>query len=155
SAPSFTTESRPTVVVTGHFNADPSLDLAILNRDTSDLSIYLGGHGSFTELVARDPQGRPLQLSAGNHPTGLTASDVNGDGKTDLLVGNDFGDVLALLGNGDGTFQAYQRADRHMALAVADLNGDGKDDFIFGNEALDRVTVEYGQTDQRFVQDRQ
>src|SRR5262249_8785433 len=34
------------------------------------------------------------------------------------------------------------------------LNGDGIDDFVFGNQALDRVTVQYGETKQRFVQDR-
>jgi hypothetical protein len=155
SARNFTTGSRPSVVVRGHFNGDAFPDLAILNQDSGDLSIFLGdGHGGFTEVVARDAQGRPVPLSAGNRPTGLSVADVNSDGKLDLLVGNDFGDVLTLLGNGDGSFQPYQRADRHMALAVADLNGDGRDDFIFGNEALDRVTVEYGQTAQRFVQDR-
>src|SRR5262249_44724505 len=150
------TGSHPTVAVTGHFNADPYLDLAILNEGSGDLSIFLGdGHGCFTELVARDAHGRPLRLSAGNLPTGLAVADANGDGRLDLLVGNESGDVLTLLGNGDGSFQPYRRTDGHMALAVADLNGDGTDDFAFANEALDRVTVQYGQTGQQFVQGRQ
>jgi hypothetical protein len=155
SAPSFTTGSRPTIAVTGHFNADPYLDLAILNQDSGDLSIFLGdGHGGFAEMVARDAQGKRLPLSAGNRPTGLSVADVNGDGRTDLVVGNDFGDVLTLLGNGDGSFQPYQRADRHVALAVADLNGDGTDDLVFGNESLDRVTVQFSRPGEQFVQDR-
>src|SRR5262249_51885822 len=40
SARNFTTGSRPTVAVAGHFNADPFLDLAILNQDSGDLSIF-------------------------------------------------------------------------------------------------------------------
>ena len=80
------------------------------------MSIYLGnGHGGF---------GKPTIYDIGPDPTGLTVADVNGDGMPDLLVGNDFGDVLVLLGNGDGTFQPYRRPTA-IALAVADLNGDG------------------------------
>src|SRR5262249_31030218 len=89
SALNFTTGSRPSVVVSGHFNGDAFPDLAILNQDSGDLSIYLGGHGGFTEVVVRDAQGRRVPLSAGNRPRGLSVADVNDDGKLDLLVGND------------------------------------------------------------------
>lgn len=143
----FATGLGPTVVVTGRFNDDAHLDVAILNEDSADLSIFLGdGASGFTG------KGR---IDAGNLPTGLAVHDVNADGRLDLLVGNEFGDLLTLLGNGDGTFQPYQRASRHIALAVADLNDDGLDDFIFGNEALDRISVQYSQPGQSFAQDRQ
>ena len=100
------------------------------------VSVYLGnGHGGF---------GKPTTYSTGPNPTGLTVADVNGDGIPDLLVGNTFGDVLVLLGDGDGTFQPYRTTDQQIALAVADLRGNGEKDIIFTDQALDRVTVQYG-----------
>jgi hypothetical protein len=151
----FATGIQPTIVAVGRFNSDLYLDLAVFNQGSDDISIFLGdGSGGFAEKVARDASGNKLPINAGNLPTGLAVHDVNGDGRLDLLIGNEFGDVLTLLGNGDGTFQPYQRADRNIALAVADLNGDGKPDFLFANEALDRVSVQYSQAGQRFTQDR-
>src|SRR5205807_9603371 len=134
------------VVVAGRLNNDPYLDLAVLNEDSATVSVFLGdGHGGFAEQP---------RLAAGNDPTGLAFHDINGDGQLDLLVGNEFGDLLTLLGNGDGTFQPYQRAGRNMALAVVDLNGDGQADFVFADEALDRVSVSYGGAPPAVLQDR-
>ena len=49
-------------------------------------------------------------------------SDINGDGIADLLVSNNQGDLLIILGNGNGTFKPYQRADQTVSLAVGDFN---------------------------------
>jgi len=122
------------VVRVAVLNGDGIPDLVLLGP--KGVSIALGdGQGGFRELPTID---------VGPNATGLSVADVNGDGKPDLLVGNTYGDVLVLLGNGDGTFQPYRTVDQQITLAVADLRGDGQKDVIYADQALDRVTVQYG-----------
>jgi hypothetical protein len=145
-AATFPTGAGAVAAVTGDFNGDGHPDLAVLNEDDADLWVYLGdGAGGFRHTAT---------LSAGNAPTGLALRDATGDGRLDLLVGNAFGDVLTLAGNGDGTFQPYRRATREVTLAVADLNGDGRPDFVLADQGLDRVAVRYSTPQQTFAQDR-
>ncbi|MBI1916718.1 MAG: VCBS repeat-containing protein, partial [Planctomycetes bacterium] len=142
----------PALVVAGQFNDDngdkkidarDNADLAFLNESGETVSIFLGdGHGGFTEKVARDASGNIVPLRSGNSPTGLSVADVNGDGRLDLQVGNAFGDVLTLLGNGDGTFQPARRANSDVLLATGDFNGDGVADALVANAARDQVSVQ-------------
>jgi hypothetical protein len=94
----------------------------------------------------------PFTIAAGPEPIGLTVADINHDGKPDLLVGNAYGDLLVLLGNGDGTFRPYRNADQNVALAVLP-NGSSMPDFIYADQGLDQVVVDYGGGQTRVVSD--
>ena len=75
----------------------------------SGVTVYRGdGKGGFLP--------DPFTISAGPDPTGLTVADINHDGELDLLVSNAHGDLLVLLGNGDGTFQPYYKADQERGV---------------------------------------
>jgi hypothetical protein len=153
---SFATGLDPVAMVSADFNCDGIPDLAVLNKGSGDLTILLGnGQGGFTEQLSTDLNGRLGRPSAGNNPTGLATADINGDGRVELLVSNPEGDVLTLVGNGDGTFEPYRRLDRHVALAVGDDNGDGQPEFVLADQARDQVTVEYAGPGTGWLQDRQ
>lgn len=85
-------------------------------------------------------QATPLFKPASVYSSGgLTAGsvavgDLNRDGKPDLVVSDQGGQVGLLLGNGDGTFQTVKIIASGLvfpwSVIVADLNGDGKLDVV-------------------------
>ena len=126
------------VVRVADFTGNGVADLAVLTAE--GVSIYLGdGKGGFLP---------PVTYKAGTDPTGLTVADLLGNGQLDLLVGNAYGDVLILVGNGDGTFRPFEPVKSAIALAVADLTGNGVPDFVFADQSLNQVSVVYGTTGQ-------
>ena len=80
--------------------------------------------------------------------------DFNGDGKSDLVVANQYSsNVSILLGNGDGTFAAavnYAAADP-LSVAVGDFNGDGKSDLAVANSGSNTVSILLGNGDGTFA----
>jgi len=89
----------PQSIVAADFNGDGHLDLAVANYAGS-ISVLLGSANGTFQPAVRYAGGK---LSA----TYLAWTDLNADGKLDLVVADQFGNGVAFLfGNGDGTFQA-------------------------------------------------
>jgi hypothetical protein len=139
------TGSASTLIRTGQFDgAATPLDVAVLNPDEQTITIFLGqGDGSFD---------KGFTTTAGTEPTGFSVGDVNNDGRLDLMVGNELGDLLILLGQSDGSFAPQRPDGSSIPLAISDLNGDGRDDFVFANELSDEVSVQFGGTAPAFFQ---
>ena len=136
-AQSATSNWAPTLA-TGDFNEDGKRDIAVNNG--ASITIWLGrGDGTF-DLG---------KTYASNDSVGyLTASDIDGDGHTDLYVGlanggffggDQFGvnHGYVLMGRGDGSFAGAPVVPFvYTGHNLVDLNGDGKLDGIGVNSDL-------------------
>jgi hypothetical protein len=144
----------PAFYVAGAFRAN-SIAIADLNGDgkpdvvvakqciewtcsTGTIGVLLGnGDGTLQNVVDYS--------SGGQYAYSVAVADVNGDGKPDVLIGNECasssscgnGVLGVLLGNGDGSLRSavtYPSGGQYaVSLAVADVNRDGKQDAILGN----------------------
>jgi len=148
-AVSYAVGKGPYSVVTGDFNGDGTLDLAVANVQDHSVSILLGnGDGTFQTHVDYPA----ITSGAGALDVAdLAVGDFNGDGKLDLAVTNPSTDQVSILfGNGDGTFQApisYSTGapgSHPIAVAVADFNNDGKLDLAVTNLNVETVAILLG-----------
>ena len=122
-------------IVSGDFDGDGILDIAVAENGANVVSVLIGGgvngggNGSFVSKVS---------YAVGTAPVGLAAGHFNGDGVLDLAVAESgSSSVGVLLGItrseqlGDGTFAPvvhYATIAGPQAVVVSDFNGDGPAD---------------------------
>jgi hypothetical protein len=133
----------PSDGIIADLDGDHRNDIVVANYDSQSLSVFLN-KGSLT-FTASD-------VVLDRRPTGVTAADINGDGKLDLITSMITGcapgkcldatftaaDGFAytLTGKGDGTFNlpaTYAVARGASGVAVADFTRDGILDIATGN----------------------
>jgi len=124
-----------TGICTADFNGDGWLDIAISNRGTDNVCVFVGdGAGDFELLSCVD-------IGSTNTPRYVVAGDLDGDGDIDAATSNwngafddDYpgGSVSILLNDGFGFLTVF---DEHLfyrasCIDIADLNEDGHLDLV-------------------------
>jgi hypothetical protein len=134
-------------IVVGDFNGDGKLDVV-----TATPAFYFGGGTVFVLPGNGDGTLRaPTAVAQGSGS--LTAADLNGDGRPDLVVTNGAASLTVFLGNGNGTFrpgQSFATGSRPAAVAGGDFNHDGKMDIVTANGGSGDVSLLLGNGDGTF-----
>lgn len=160
----------PVDVITGDFNGDGHLDLAVLHAQ-ADRAFYVTtflnrpqfsapGATSPGSFVMRSPLAFDCPADAGGTlsrctPQTLTAGDFDADGRVDLMIAVNSPPRLYLLaGLGDGGFDlaglmSVGGGQSLGALAVADVTGDGVADVVVTDVGSNTVTVLRAEVPQR------
>jgi hypothetical protein len=143
----FATANSPCYVAGGDLNGDGLPDLAVVNTLDDNVSVFL----STTCPGSATPIFRPRRdFPAGNNPCAVSISDVNGDGKLDLVVVNHHSTSVSVLLNttppGDliASFALptdYTSGNQPWAIAIHDFNCDGKTDLAVANRTGNSVSI--------------
>ena len=137
------------------FNGDDKLDIAFVDRENLDIVVLCGnGDGTFgSEIIGLENDWHLAEAVE------VRAADFNNDKQLDLVVLELlFGDVIVLLGNGNGTFRqnpmVLSSNRRSSALVVADLNEDALLDIIVPHPMSNEISVFLGEGNDSFESPR-
>ena len=145
----FVTGTTPRSAVINDIDGDGKPDLVVLNEGSNNVSVFrntaVSGSITAASFAAR------ADFATGTDPYTVVTGDLDGDGKTDILVNNHGSNSLSVLRNTavPGSITASSLAPRvdyatgtdpYMAI-IADADGDGKPDLLAVNSSANTLSV--------------
>ncbi len=138
----YTTSSAPFRLTVGDIDGDGKLDIAVPNMNSPYLSLYRNtsttGSISFT----------PVVLTLVNGMSSLALADIDGDGRTDIVIAQRFYDRVEVLRNtgSPGVFSfdnavTFTTPDDPYDVSVGDMDGDGRPDLAVANNGDASISV--------------
>ena len=125
-----------TTVTSVDVHGDGRDDLIVTDANNSIYLMAGKSDGKFNPSV---------KYQTGRNPNSVIGSDLNGDGKPDIITTNGGGgSISVLLNNGSGGLLAqteYGTGSTPVSVVAKDVNGDGRPDLLVANQAGDSVSV--------------
>ncbi len=145
----FKTGSSPNGVALGDLDGDGKPDLVVTNRDSQTVSIFM--NTSVPGPITASSFAPNVDFTTRSDPWCVVISDVNGDGKPDLLVMNRGNNTVSIFRNvsTSGSITAssfssgvvFETGSRPTCLTICDVDGDGKPDLVVSNFYSNTVSV--------------
>lgn len=122
----FKVGATPTSLKSADLNGDGKMDLAVLNQAGNVVSVLLrnGENTGFVEKIDYVTQSGNVSQNFEAYPNALTVSDVNGDGKNDIVVANQNGSSVAVLENASGAILTIAPIQVSVMPAAEAMEGD-------------------------------
>lgn len=142
----FTTGNGPQGIAIADFDGDGKNDIVVLNYSSNTVSVLrnIGLAGSLS-LAAK------VDFATGVSPLNVVVTDVDGDGKKDIVTVNQTGNSVSVLRNtsvsGFITTSSFAvKVDFAVGnapydIATGDMNNDGKEDIIVTNSNSNTVSI--------------
>ncbi|CAF2141030.1 unnamed protein product [Rotaria magnacalcarata] len=136
--------SFPDSVAVGDLNNDNLFDITVNNRNTGNVSIFLGyGNGSFGKMTS-------YFMGESWNPSSSALGGLNNDGFLDIAVSNTCAyNISMLFGLGDGTFGILTifsagGDSRPYSIVIGNFNHDSWEDIVITNTIDQSVSVFLG-----------
>jgi len=143
---------RPYSIAIADLNGDGRPDIVVVDYKSTAVSLFLNTTVPGDTMLSLADR---VDLPAQARPTSVAVADLNGDGRTDLVVANYRSDSLSLFLNETprgglkpiftGPF-IVAGGTRPLAVSIADFNGDGKPDIVASDDGANAVRVIMNET---------
>jgi len=145
----FTTGTNPYSVAFGDIDSDSKPDLVVANQLSSTVSVFI--NTSTSGSITASSFTSSIDFATGSNPRGIKFGDIDGDGKPDLIVANQFSWTVSVFRNisttgsfTTGSLEAkvdLATGENPYGIAVGDIDGDGKPDIATANNTSNSISI--------------